>query len=252
MSVSVTRKPSQIILAARPSLGTLHGTENFIAETPRAQSWRSDWFGTFLAAIARRFERERRRRKVGRAYDMALEIARLVPRGSEVLDVGCGNGFIAHHLAAMLGSGVLGIDVTEETEAVIDFRRYDGRRFPVADDSVDAVLCCYVLHHAQDVAAVLSEIRRVLRPGGLAVVYEDIPQTLWDHGACDIHNRRWKQRTGPCTFRTGSEWNRLFAAFDFEIVSERGLSRWRNLAHPVSRRRFVLRAAQATDLSTNK
>ena len=50
--------------------------------------------------------RERRRRKVGRAYDMALEIARAIPCGSEVLDVGCGNGFIAHHLSALLGKSV--------------------------------------------------------------------------------------------------------------------------------------------------
>jgi cyclopropane fatty-acyl-phospholipid synthase-like methyltransferase len=34
-----------------------------------------------------------RRRKVGRAYDMALEIARILKPGSAVLDVGCGNGF---------------------------------------------------------------------------------------------------------------------------------------------------------------
>lgn len=54
--------------------------------------------------IRRRWQRERRRRKVGRAYDMALEIARVIPPGAEVLDVGCGNGFIAHHLSAMLGS----------------------------------------------------------------------------------------------------------------------------------------------------
>src|SRR5438128_5741513 len=103
----------------------------------------------------RRWLRERRRRKVGRAYDMALEIARVIPRGAEVLDVGCGNGFIAHHLSAMLGTSVVGIDVMDATQAPIDYRRYDGMTFPLADDSVDAVLLCYVLHHAQEVSAVL-------------------------------------------------------------------------------------------------
>src|SRR5213593_3106590 len=76
--------------------------------------------------IRRRWARERRRRKVGRAYDMALEIARVIPRGAEVLDVGCGNGFIAHHLSAMLGKSVTGIDVMNATEAPIDYRRYAG------------------------------------------------------------------------------------------------------------------------------
>src|SRR5213593_503797 len=76
--------------------------------------------------IRRRWQRERRRRKVGRAYDMALEIARVIPQGSEVLDVGCGNGFIAHHLSAMLGRAALGIDLGKRAEAPIEYRRYDG------------------------------------------------------------------------------------------------------------------------------
>ncbi len=189
----------------------------------------------------RRLKRERRRRKVGRAFDMALEIARVIPRGSEVLDVGCGNGFIAHHLSAILGTNVAGIDVESSTEAPIDYRRYDGRQFPLDDDSFDAVLLCYVLHHAQDVSALLNEMRRVLRVGGLAVIYEDIPQSWWDKGVCWIHNRQWRGRTGPCTFRRESEWRSLFDSFGFEIVTERRLSRWRNLTHPICRRFYVLK-----------
>src|SRR5882672_2177478 len=54
--------------------------------------------------IRRRWRRERRRRRVGRAYDMALEIAHLIPTDSRVLDVGCGSGFIAHHLASLIGT----------------------------------------------------------------------------------------------------------------------------------------------------
>ena len=145
-----------------------------------------------LQGIKRRWARERRRRKVGRAYDMALEIARVIPHGSEVLDVGCGNGFIAHHLSAMLTASVIGIDISPGTDAPIDYRQYDGARFPAPDKSFDAVLLCYVLHHAQDISVVLSQIRRVLRDGGLAIIYEDIPQTWWDRGVCWIHNQQWQ------------------------------------------------------------
>lgn len=203
--------------------------------------WRGELFEAVVDGIKRRFERERRRRKVGRAYDMAQEIALVIPRGSKVLDVGCGNGFIAHHLSAMLGAGVVGIDLVNSAEAAIDYRRYDGAQFPLMDDSFDAVTLCYVLHHAQDVRCVLSEMRRVLRDGGLAVIYEDIPLNWWDRLVCRFHNRQWRERTGRCTFRLESEWRSLFESFGFEIVSERPLSRWRNLTHPVARRFYVLR-----------
>jgi hypothetical protein len=87
---------------------------------------------------------------------------------------------------------------------------------------------------------VLTEIRRVLRDGGLAIIYEDIPQRWWDTGACWIHNRQWRERTGPCTFRRENDWRALFYSCGFEVLSERSLSRWRNLTHPVRRRFYLL------------
>jgi len=201
-----------------------------------------------LTNIERRYQRMRRRRKIGRAYDMALEVARVLPSGVDVLDVGCGNGFIAHHLMGLLGASVVGLDVTEATSAQIKYLPYDGRHFPVRDQSFDAVLLCYVLHHAQDASLVLNEVSRVLRDNGLAVIYEDIPILWWDRAVCWTHNLKWRSRTGPCTFRREQSWRSVFSAAGFEVASERSLSRWRNLAHPVARRFFVLRANPATRL----
>jgi len=176
---------------------------------------------------------------------MAQEIARVIPRGSEVLDVGCGNGFIAHHLSAMLGTSVVGIDLGSSADAPIDYRRYNGVQFPLMDDSLDAVMLCYVLHHAQDVSVVLNEMRRALRAGGLAIIYEDVPRSWWDRGVCWFHSQQWRGRTGPCTFRRESEWRALFESFGFEIVSERRLSRWRNLTHPAGRRFYILKRSDS-------
>jgi len=190
--------------------------------------------------VKRRCLRERRRRKVGRAYDMALEIARVVPRGSEVLDVGCGNGYIAHHLSAMLGTSVVGIDVADSTEASIEYRRYNGREFPAPDASFDAVVLAYVLHHAQEIHSMLEEMKRVLRPGGVAIIYEDIPETVWDRFICWTHDLKWRRRTGACTFRSELEWRSIFESAGFEVNREKQLSRLRNLMHPVCRRLFRL------------
>jgi len=227
------------VLAAAP---LLWGEGAALVPTPRGrlgQAVRAIAFGAY-----RRWKRERRRRLVGRSYDMALELARLIPRRSRVLDVGCGNGFIAHHLSALLGAPVIGLDVADATSARIEYYRYDGAHFPASDRSFDAVVLCYVLHHAREQRSLLREVKRVLRGGGLVVVYEDIPRSRWDRAVCLMHGRRWKRRTGSCTFRTEREWRDVFEEAGLEVLAERGLSRWRNLVHPVRRRLYVLRRAE--------
>jgi hypothetical protein len=84
--------------------------------------------------------------------------------------------------------------------------------------------------------------------GGLAVVYEDIPAAWWDRFICWTHDLKWRKRTGPCAFRCEREWRKVFQRAGFEIVSERALSRWRNLAHPVRRRLYVLTASPSAPI----
>jgi len=234
----------QLLSMFQPSVSIPDTSVNYSAESiskrqrhfvglPKTHFW--------LDGIKRRWRRERRRRKIGRAYDMALEIARVLPDKSRVLDVGCGNGFIAHHLSAMLNAKAIGIDLEARTEAAIDYRQFDGQRFPVPDQSVDAVLLCYVLHHAQDINILMQELRRVLSFGGQAIIYEDIPAVWWDRFVCWTHNLKWRKRTGPSTFRNESEWRILFNSAGFDVLNERQLSRCRNLTHPVRRRFYVLK-----------
>lgn len=196
-------------------------------------------------SIQRLGRRQLRRRQVGKAYDMALEVARVLSKGMRVLDVGCGNGYIAHHLTALIGRKVIGLDVSQATAAQIEYLCYDGLSFPLPDDSFDAVLLCYVLHHAQDLRAVLLEVRRVLRVGGLIIVYEDIPDGLLDRFFCWTHDLRWRGRTGRCSFRDKAEWCTVFGSFGFEVIAERMLSRWRNPVYPVPHRFYVLKSKGA-------
>jgi len=186
--------------------------------------------------------RRKRRERVGRGYEMAKEIATHLAPGSHVLDVGCGNGFIAHHLSALLGRAAEGIDVEPATEAPIAYRRFDGQTLPYEDGTLDAVVFAYVLHHARDAVALLVEASRVLARGGRIVIYEDTPRAWIDRFLCWRHDRKWRPRTGPCTFRRDEEWRALFDRLGLRVVVGRRLSRLRDPGYPVARALYVVEA----------
>jgi SAM-dependent methyltransferase len=95
--------------------------------------------------------------------------------GMRLLDLATGTGAVAR-AAAKRGASVVGVDVSPGMLAVatdlspqLDFRYSDARALPFDDGQFDAVTCALSLSHFKDRDAVLSEIRRVLRPGGRLV-----------------------------------------------------------------------------------
>lgn len=91
---------------------------------------------------------------------------------TRILDVGCGDGQISRALAAR-GADVLGVDPTQLHIDVARERgggpRYElggATNLPVADASMDAVLACLVFEHIDQVDEAITEVARVLRPGG--------------------------------------------------------------------------------------
>lgn len=108
--------------------------------------------------------------------DRAVALAAL-PAGAVVLDVGCGCGVTVQHLRDRYGLAALGIDPSLLLLAAARTRSpglplLGGRseRLPIAAGSVDAVVLECVLSLVDDLDAALSEVARVLRPGGLLVV----------------------------------------------------------------------------------
>jgi len=112
------------------------------------------------------------------------ELHELVPgfadyvAGDRVLDVGCGPGEALARLAARQPvSTLVGLDrsvgmLTEGRDRIggVGWVAGDVGTLPVADGAVDVVLAMHMLYHARDPAAAVTELRRVLRPGGTAVV----------------------------------------------------------------------------------
>ena len=97
-------------------------------------------------------------------------------RGDEsLLDVGCGNGRVARLLAERVGD-VRAVDVDASPEWAdgdgVVFQVADGEELPFEDASFDLVHSKDSLHHMNDPARALAEYRRVLRPGGTALIVE--------------------------------------------------------------------------------
>ncbi|WIV45667.1 class I SAM-dependent methyltransferase [Glutamicibacter nicotianae] len=124
---------------------------------------------------------------------MAGEVA-----GRRILDIGCGSGPLAHELMER-GARVSGFDASQ---AMIDLARARlgedadlrvadlGETLPYEDNSFDDAIASLVLHYLEDWTGPLSEIRRVLAPGGRFILSLNHPILYpWNHPGEDYFQR---------------------------------------------------------------
>lgn len=153
------------------------------------------------------------------------------PQGKTALEVGCGGGCLSEEIAKM-GFATTGIDPSEQSVRVaidhakasglnITYVAGTGESLPYQDDSYDVVFCCDVLEHVRDLPKVVSEISRVLKPGGV-VSFDTFNRTLisklvaikicqeWKRWAFMPPNLHvWEMFIKPRELRTLFERNRL-------------------------------------------
>ena len=91
-----------------------------------------------------------------------------------VLEVGCGWGELAEWVADETGAEVTAIDLSPRmvelaSERGIDARVGDVQELEFADETFDVVVAAWMLYHVPDLDRGLTEIARVLRPGGTFV-----------------------------------------------------------------------------------
>lgn len=90
-----------------------------------------------------------------------------------VLDVGAGPGTLAVHLRAVRpGLQVIEVEPSADFAATPGRVRARGEALPLADGSVDVAVCLSSLRHVGDRRATLTELRRVVRAGGIAHIVE--------------------------------------------------------------------------------
>jgi ubiquinone/menaquinone biosynthesis C-methylase UbiE len=137
-------------------------------------------------AAQEQFSRQSERYAKGHILEAVEDVAEIIsfvsiPAGARVLDVACGAGHTGLYLAS-LGHHVTCTDLSsamlERTRAaasrdlLVETAQHPAERMPYADRSFDLVTCRVAPHHFSSPAAFVSEVARVLRPGGWFVLID--------------------------------------------------------------------------------
>jgi len=117
-----------------------------------------------------------------------VAVASLVNENTKkILDVGCASGWFLHMLSKKFPNAkCVGIDSYKDA-IMYGKKKYknltlvdaDGHKIPFSDESFDLVICTEMLEHVLDPNKVIQEIKRVLKPDGLAVIEMDSGNMLF-------------------------------------------------------------------------
>jgi ubiquinone/menaquinone biosynthesis C-methylase UbiE len=139
------------------------------------------WVARWYDAIAQR------ERDASRA--LAVRIANHLSRNASVLEVAPGPGYLAIELAKLGSFKITGLDISEtfvqmasrhahEQGVEVDFRRGNAGDMPFESGAFDFVVCRAALQNFKEPVKALREMKRILKPGGAAVVLDirkDVP-----------------------------------------------------------------------------
>jgi SAM-dependent methyltransferase len=165
----------------------LHGLPEYPADLARLdavlQGRRSET--EFFDSLAGQYDKIGGSFKSGQARQRAA--ASMLRPDLVIADLGCGTGYMAGALIGLAAKLIL-VDRSEamleqartrfeRSDLQLELRQGVVEQLPLADAEVDGVLAGMVLHHLGELSPALGEFRRVLKPGGTAVVLEMLPHS---------------------------------------------------------------------------
>lgn len=153
-----------------------------------------------------------------------------LPPGSRVLDVGCGIGGPSRYFAAERGWKVEGVDLTPEYVAVaqslsrrvgldqsVTYRVASATVLPFADESFDGAYMLHVGMNIADKKAVFTEVKRVLKPGGIFAIYD----AMRSSDDAFIYPVAWSSEPATNHIASPATYKSALTAAGFTLVAER-------------------------------
>jgi len=147
----------------------------------------------------------------------------MIPGNLTVLDVGSGDGRIASRVMELRPDlKICAIDTTVRTNAMVPTTHYDGQQFPFEAKSFDLVMMIDVLHHVDNIGAILDEAARVSRQ--YVVIKDHFVRgwlarptlTLMDN----VSNRQFGIAI-PANYQTEDQWNSIYAKTHLQSIDRR-------------------------------
>jgi ubiquinone/menaquinone biosynthesis C-methylase UbiE len=174
---------------------------------------------------------------------------------SKLLDIGCGSGGPALFIAQRSGCGVVGVDVNEKGVKVANeqaqaygltslakFKHVDGSKsLPFEKEIFDAIVCIDAINHLPNRLGVLSDWRRILKPGGRLLFTNPITVT----GLLSNEEVAIRSSIGYFLFAPVGEDERLIKEVRFDLVMREDVTE--NMAE-ISKRRHNARQKRRKEL----
>jgi ubiquinone/menaquinone biosynthesis C-methylase UbiE len=152
------------------------------------------------------------------------------PSAQRILDIGCGTGIFASRvLEHFPRAHVWGLDLSDgmlaqshgrqnAADGRLHLVRGDAGRLPFPDNAFDVVTCAHSFHHYPCQARVVSEMHRVLRPGGALLIIDGDRDRLWGRLLYDVFVVMVE---GPVRHLTSRAFRDLYWKAGFEHVRQR-------------------------------
>jgi ubiquinone/menaquinone biosynthesis C-methylase UbiE len=157
---------------------------------------------------------------------VAQYIADLCFSGAHILDLGSGDGYVSSLIKELKPSvRIVGADIHERSPSLIPRIIYDGHVLPYPDNYFDIVICVDCLHHTENIAPMLQEMKRVVRK--YIIIKDHTASSFWEK--CLLRFSDYSTNFCykiKCTYNFPSmvAWENLFKYAGLRIVNQpRGL-----------------------------